>query len=332
MQPELDPLTSTDVDVLLRQATSRLSAAGVDTPANDAKLLLASAVQVSPAEVEKAKLLGRSLTQLLASSGALAGHDETAEINLDLSAAHVSEILDHFNTMLLRRQSREPLQHITGHAPFRYLDLQVGRGVFIPRPETELVVQSALDWIAEQQLTAARVVDLCAGSGAIGLAVATELPHAHVWAVEMDSTAASWTARNRDALAEQYSDLMQRYELQQADATNVLTLAALDNTVDVVISNPPYIPETDIPEQEEVREYDPNLALYGGSADGMMIPERIISRAWSLLRPGGLLVMEHDVTQPVRTRTYATACGFIQATTHNDLTGRPRFLTAIKPR
>ncbi|KFI59592.1 N5-glutamine S-adenosyl-L-methionine-dependent methyltransferase [Bifidobacterium gallicum DSM 20093 = LMG 11596] len=318
---------------LLDNAEARLQAAGIDTPFNDAKLLLAHAAQVSLSDVDMARLMGRTLAQLQSQRNVTVSSDNTAAaFNTDCSTPHEPDAAAQFTAMLARREAREPLQHITGHAPFRYLDLLVGPGVFVPRPETESVVQAALDWMDQHGMKSPRVVDLCAGSGAIGLSVATEVPDSCVWAVEMDATAASWTRRNLDRVGATMPDLASRYRLMRADATCELTLADLDGTVDVVISNPPYIPEHDVPEQTEVREYDPDMALYGGSADGMMIPERIISRAWALLKPGGLLVMEHDISQPVRTRAFATAIGFSQAATHEDLTGRPRFLTAIKPK
>ncbi len=235
-----------------------------------------------------------------------------------------------FESMLARREAREPLQHIVGHAPFRYLELEVGPGVFVPRPETELVVQEAIDWITAHGLYSPRVVDLCAGSGAIGLAIATEVPGAQVWAVELDTQAAQWTRRNMHKVGERFPDLVANYRLEVADATCPVTLATLDGTADVVISNPPYIPLTNVPQQPEVRDFDPDTALYGGSADGMMIPERIIVRAAALVRTGGLFVMEHDITQGDRTVAFARANGFTEARTHTDLTGRPRYLVATR--
>ncbi|WP_205832117.1 peptide chain release factor N(5)-glutamine methyltransferase [Bifidobacterium moraviense] len=287
---------------LIRAAAARLREAGVDTPDHDAKLLLAHAAGREPRDVDKAMLMGETWT-----------------------------VPDGFDAMVARRASREPLQYVTGHAPFRYLDLQVGPGVFIPRPETELVVQEGLDWLTAQHgLYSPRVVDLCAGSGAIGLAVASEVPGAQVWAVELSERTAAWTKRNLEAVARINPQVGYNYQLEIGDATSRGTLAALDGTVDLVISNPPYVPESQIPEQPEVRDHDPALALYGGSADGTLIPERIIERAFALLRPGGLFVMEHDIMQGDRLAAYAHVAGFATAVTHNDYTGRPRYLTAEK--
>ena len=293
---------------VLEAAAARLARAGIDAARHDAKLLLAESAGRSLSDVDKAVLMDDAFSQFAPSPEARGA----------------------FESMLGRRESREPLQHIVGHAPFRYLDLDVGPGVFVPRPETELVVQEAIDWITAHGLYSPRVVDLCAGSGAIGLAIATEVPGAQVWAVELDTQAAQWTRRNMHKVGERFPDLVANYRLEVADATCPVTLATLDGTADVVISNPPYIPLTNVPQQPEVRDFDPDTALYGGSADGMMIPERIIVRAAALVRKGGLFVMEHDITQGDRTIAFARANGFTEARTHTDLTGRPRYLVATR--
>lgn len=293
---------------VLEAAAARLARAGIDTARHDAKLLLAESAGRSLSDVDKAVLMDDAFSQFAPSPEARGA----------------------FESMLGRRESREPLQHIVGHAPFRYLDLDVGPGVFVPRPETEIVVQEAIDWITAHGLYSPRVVDLCAGSGAIGLAIATEVPGAQVWAVELDTQAAQWTRRNMHKVGERFPDLVANYRLEVADATCPVTLATLDGTADVVISNPPYIPLTNVPQQPEVRDFDPDTALYGGSADGMMIPERIIVRAAALVRTGGLFIMEHDITQGDRTVAFARANGFTEARTHADLTGRPRYLVATR--
>ena len=293
---------------VLEAAAARLARAGIDTARHDAKLLLAESAGRSLSDVDKAVLMDDAFSQFAPSPEARGA----------------------FESMLARREAREPLQHIVGHAPFRYLELEVGPGVFVPRPETELVVQEAIDWITAHGLYSPRVVDLCAGSGAIGLAIATEVPGAQVWAVELDTQAAQWTRRNMHKVGERFPDLVANYRLEVADATCPVTLATLDGTADVVISNPPYIPLTNVPQQPEVRDFDPDTALYGGSADGMMIPERIIVRAAALVRTGCLFVMEHDITQGDRTVAFARANGFTEARTHTDLTGRPRYLVATR--
>ena len=156
------------------------------------------------------------------------------------------------------------------------------------------------------------------------------VPGSEVWAVEKSATTAEWTRRNLDETAKRYPAIAGNYHLDIADATQMPTLSQLDGTIDIVLTNPPYVPLADIPEQPEVRDYDPDLALYGGSADGTLIPERIIARAAKLLRAGGLMVMEHDITQGERLAAFARTCGFVDVTVHNDYTGRPRYLTAEK--
>lgn len=301
----------TTVFDVVRSSADVLRKAGVDTPEHDAKLLLAEALHVDLRDVDKAMLMGDDTERLAGKNDA-----ESA--------------LERFRAMLDRRARREPLQHITGHAPFRYLDLKVGSGVFVPRPETELVVQEGIDWTTSHGMYSARVVDLCAGSGAIGLSFAMEVPGSEVWAVEKSATAAEWTRRNLDETVRRHPNIAGNYHLDIADATQMPTLNQLDGTIDIVLTNPPYVPLADIPEQPEARDYDPDLALYGGSADGTLIPERIIARAAKLLRADGLMVMEHDITQGERLAAFARTCGFVDVTVHNDYTGRPRYLTAEK--
>lgn len=300
---------------LVRSASAMLRASGVDTPEHDAKLLAAEVFGVDLQTVDKAMLMG-SETSELAKQGAKQSGEDAA--------------LKRFHTMVDRRSKREPLQHITGHAPFRYLDLKVGPGVFIPRPETELVVQEGIEWTTRHGMYRAKVVDLCAGSGAIGLAFATEVPGSEVWAVEKSERTAQWTRRNLDETTKRYPAIAGNYHLEIADATQTPTLNQLDGTIDIVLTNPPYVPLADIPQQPEVRDYDPDLALYGGSADGTLIPERIIARAAKLLKNGGLLVMEHDITQGERLSAFALSYGFSNVMVHNDYTGRPRYMTAKK--
>lgn len=300
---------------LVRSASAMLRASGVDTPEHDAKLLAAEVFGVDLQTVDKAMLMG-SETSELAKQGAKQSGEDAA--------------LKRFHTMVDRRSKREPLQHITGHAPFRYLDLKVGPGVFIPRQETELVVQEGVDWITKHGMHSAKVVDLCAGSGAIGLSFVTEVPGSEVWAVEKSEQTAQWTRVNLNETAKKYPSIASNYHLEIADATQTPTLNQLDGTIDIVLTNPPYVPLADIPQQPEVRDYDPDLALYGGSADGTLIPERIIARAAKLLKNGGLLVMEHDITQGERLSAFALSYGFSNVMVHNDYTGRPRYMTAKK--
>lgn len=330
----------------VRSSAAVLSAAGVDTPEHDVKLLLAEAFHIDLRDVDKAMLMGDDVEHLnsalasdspesdmrteLGGTGASVSPESDTWANAKTTGNAVAAAMKRFHAMVDRRSKREPLQHITGHTPFRYLDLKVGPGVFIPRQETELVVQEGIDWITKQGMYSAKVVDLCAGSGAIGLSFVSEVPGSEVWAVEKSEQTAEWTRINLDETAKTHPNIASNYHLEIADATQMPTLNQLDGTVDIVLTNPPYVPLASIPQQPEVRDYDPDLALYGGSADGTLIPERIISRASKLLKSGGLMVMEHDVTQGERLAAFARTCDFVDVVVHNDYTGRPRYLTAEK--
>ncbi|WEV74511.1 peptide chain release factor N(5)-glutamine methyltransferase [Bifidobacterium sp. ESL0798] len=344
----------------LREAAGWLKDAGIETPRNDAKLLLAEAFGVTPSDVEKSILLDTPLHSEITDDSTqgvnvqrIDGDDsdnkpseDSAAADSDPATGKVSDArnaeqsnalsdaddaaIRRFAVMLARRKQREPLQYIVGHAPFRYLDLEVGPGVFIPRPETETVVQAAIDWLTREHIKPSRLVDLCAGSGAIGLSLVTEVSGSEVWAVEKDEEALKWTKRNEQKVFKDHSLAGYNYHLFHADATNAVMLSRLDGTVDAVVTNPPYVPLDQIPEQPEVREHEPNMALYGGSADGTDIPELIILRAAKLLRSGGALVMEHDISQAGLLADFARAHGFRTAHTGEDFTGRPRYLFAIK--
>jgi release factor glutamine methyltransferase len=220
-----------------------------------------------------------------------------------------------------RRATREPLQHITGTAPFRSLELAVGPGVFVPRPETEQVVQFAIDGLRAVPSSAPIGVDLGTGSGAIALAMATEVPHARVFAIEKSSEAIAWTRRNVE------SSGATNVELVQGDLAEAFR--ELDGTVDVVISNPPYVPDAAIPRDPEVRLFDPPIALYGGE-DGLDVVRVISSVARRLLRPGGLLVLEHGELQGAAIRDLLTVDGWRGAATHRDLATRDRATTALR--
>ncbi|WP_295123792.1 peptide chain release factor N(5)-glutamine methyltransferase [uncultured Leifsonia sp.] len=223
--------------------------------------------------------------------------------------------------LTLRRAAREPLQHITGTAPFRSLELAVGPGVFVPRPETEQVVQFAIDALRAVPSPAPIAVDLGTGSGAIALAMATEVPHARVFAVEKSPEAIAWTRRNVE------SSGAPNVRLAQGDLADAFP--ELDGTVDVVISNPPYVPDAAVPRDPEVRLYDPPVALYGGE-DGLDVVRVISSVARRLLHPGGTLVLEHGELQGAQIRDLLTADGWRAAATHRDLTTRDRATTALR--
>lgn len=277
--------------VLLRLATERLQEAGVETAAYDASELLAFT-------------LGVPRTRLAL----------VDEVPTDRA--------EEFDALIARRARRVPLQHLTGVTHFRHVELEVGPGVFVPRPETELlagwVVDRAHELIAVGSTDGPVVVDLGTGSGAIARAVAQEVPTARVHAVELDERAHAWAARN---LAGTGVDL-RRGDL--ADAFDELA-----GGVDVVVSNPPYIPheawESVAP---EVRDHDPDLALYA-AGDGLDVIRVVEQRASRLLRAGGAVAVEHAEAQgETAPAVFSGAGGWDQVRDHRDLAGRARFLTA----
>jgi release factor glutamine methyltransferase len=282
--------------VLLRSATELLAAAGVPSPRADAELLAAHVLGASRGEVAAWAVSGRALTAV-----------QTVD----------------FRRLVISRSTRTPLQYLTGTSAFRSVDLQVGPGVFLPRPETELVAGRAIEALADavraRGAGAVIGVDLCTGSGAIAAAMAQEVPGARLHAVEADPEAAWWAAANLGPRG---------VELHLDDAATALS--ALDGSVDVVVSNPPYVPDGRVPEQAEARR-DPERALYGGGADGMRMPAVIAAAAARLLRPGGVLVMEHDDTQTAAMARLLEGDGLFTAVlTRNDLNDRPRCTEAIR--
>jgi release factor glutamine methyltransferase len=242
---------------------------------------------------------------------------------LPLVDAVTVEQAEQFGRLVDRRVARVPLQHLTGVAHFRHVDLRVGPGVFVPRPETELLagfaVERALAVVSTSSTTGGPVVvDLGTGSGAIAKAVAHEVPAARVYAVELDAGAHSWAARN---LAET------GVELRHGDLAEAFD--DLAGTVDVVVSNPPYIPhEAWESVTVEVRDHDPELALYA-AGDGLDVIRVVEGRAAALLRPGGWVGVEHaDVQGESAPELFAATGRWEQVRDHEDLTGRARFVTA----
>lgn len=270
---------------LVREAARRLDEAGVASPQHDADELLAH-------------VLGTTRGALVL----------VEEVGADAAAG--------FEVLVARRAAREPLQHLTGVTGFRHVELAVGPGVFVPRPETELLA----GWAIERALLleAPVVVDLCTGSGAIARAVVDEVPHAVVHAVELDPAAYAWAARN---LAGTGVDLR---EGSMADA-----FADLDGTVDVVVCNPPYIPlEAWESVAAEARDHDPHLALFSGD-DGLDAMRVLEGRARSLLRPGGVVGAEHaDVQGTSAPGVFRASGAWTDVRDHRDLAGRARYLTA----
>ncbi len=270
-----------------------LDAAHVPSPEVDAELLLAHVLGITRGQVQAKAVTG-------------------AGVSPDDRVAFVEAIE--------RRAAREPLQHITGVAPFRSLELSVGPGVFVPRPETEFVAQLAIDALMAVSSPRPTAVDLGTGSGAIALALATEVPHAAVWAVENSPRAFIWA---RDNVRNVGATNLELVFVDLADA-----LPDLDGTFDLVVSNPPYIPDDAIPRDPEVRLHDPAAALYGGP-DGLDVVRVLSRRAMALLRPGGSLVIEHGELQGAEIRALLDADGWRAAATHRDLLGRDRATTAV---
>ena len=282
----------TTLDALRREAIDALAAAGVPGPEVDADLLIGHVLGLSRGAVQ-----ARAVVR--------------AEVSADDEAA--------IRAAIARRATREPVQHITGLAPFRSLELAVGPGVFVPRPETEFVVQFAIDALALVPSAEPLAVDLGSGSGAIALAMATEVPHARVVAVERSADALPWTARNIERLGDG------RVRLVEGDLADALP--ELDGRVDVVASNPPYIPLAAVPRDPEVRLYDPPAALYSGE-DGLDAVRALSRTARRLLREGGTLVIEHGELQAAAIAAILRADGFTAIACHRDLLGRDRATTA----
>jgi release factor glutamine methyltransferase len=272
---------------LLTDAEAKLAEAGVASPRTDAELLLAHVTG-----------LPRSLLLVAARPN-------------ELQHRSFTELVD-------ARARRVPLQHLTGSTAFRFVDLEVGPGVFVPRPETEVLA----GWAVEQALLVEGpvVVDLCTGSGAIALSIVHEVPGAIVHAVELDEPAFEWAQRNLSGTG---------VDLRLGDAAEAF--ADLDGRVDVVVSNPPYIPldawESVAP---EVRDHDPALSLWSGD-DGLDAMRMIESTAWRLLKSGGVVGVEHADAQG-ESAPAVFAARWSDVRDQNDLAGRPRFVTARKPR
>jgi release factor glutamine methyltransferase len=270
------------LSAVLAAATARLAEAGVPSPRFDAEELAAFSLGVDRRDLWR--------------------HDE---VGAD------------FETYVSRRAAREPLQHITGRAHFRHVTLAVGPGVFVPRPETEVVAGAAI--AAARRLPAPVVVDLCTGSGAIALSLADEVPAASVHAVESDEAAHAWAGRNCAGT---------RVDLRLGDMADALH--DLDGRVDVVVSNPPYIPVGAHVRDPEVAAHDPALALWSGTdgLDAVRVVEQVAGR---LLRPGGTVVVEHaDLQGRTAPAVFAATGRWTDVRDHRDLAGRDRYLTAVR--
>ena len=290
------------LDEALRRGADVLRRAGIEQYRADAELLAAYLLDTNSQGIQGGSYGKTHVTRADVQRFALMGRRITPQ-----DSVRYMELLE-------RRAQRVPLQHITGVAPFYHLEMKVGPGVFIPRPETELLVEEALRVLATYESNARpRVVDLCTGSGAIAAAIKEENPQAEVFAVELSEQALLWARKNLDP---------QNVHLIPGDIRT--SLEDLPGYFDLVLSNPPYIPE--------VAEYDPQMALYGGGEEGMEIPREVIARAHYLLRPGGFFMMEHDDSQEIRVAETLAAQGFVSIYSIQDLNGKPRHTAGYKPR
>jgi len=278
---------------LLDRGTELLASAGVESPRVDAELLAAHVLGISRGELQS-KLI----------------------TNFEI------EDTESIDALFQKRSERIPLQHLTGVAYFRNLTLKVGPGIFIPRPETEGVAELAI-----QALRAVPgepvAVDLCTGSGAIAISLASEVPSAKVYAWELNS-------ESETLLRENISENGNRVDLVMGDISAEHELFdELAGTVDVVVSNPPYIPTWAVPKELEVKLHDPSLALYGGE-DGMDVMKIVSRRALQLLKPGGFLVVEHADSQAKIVADLLQEDGWTKIAGHQDLTARDRATSAYK--
>ena len=262
------------------------------------------------AELLLAHLLGVSRKQI---------HSQSIE----LSESEREKISSEFNELIQQRLLGRPVQYITGSAAFRYLELEVGEGVLIPRPETELIVDRAIGHLSSQpdKENSKSIIELGAGSGAISIAIATEASlkglKISLVAVEKSAAAAEWLNKN-----------IAKYDLPIRVVIEDASTALPDIKADLVVANPPYIPNDEkLP--TEVENFEPEMALRGGAVDGMQIPKLFIDAATRLLKSGGFFITEHHEKQGELIRG-VLARDFLPAQTHADLTGRDRFTSAIK--
>ena len=280
-----------EIKSLLRVAKAQLAESGISEV--DAEHLLAHVLGLSRMDLHNSVLIESTLATIS---------------DLDV-------IEEQFFTLLDRRLNHEPLQYLTGVAPFRYLEIEVGPGVLVPRPESELLVEAVLQHIANLPAPVS-VIDLGEGSGALSLAIATEAPTSRVIAVEKSPEALVWLKKNVSVIAE-------NVRVVEGDVADVLPGVKCD----VVIANPPYIPDSQtLP--RDVAGFEPHIALFGGPT-GMELPRIFIQAAARLLKPAGVLVIEHTEEQAIAIAG-ELAVDFEDIALHDDLVGRPRWTSAVR--
>ena len=279
------------IKALISEGKAQIEAAGYSNV--DAEILLAHLLGLTRMELHNPIALERALAEV---------SDE-------------SVIIDGYAELVKRRCNHEPVQYLTGTAGFRNLDLVVGPGVLVPRPETEGLVEEVLKHIANLPGPVS-VIDLGAGSGAMAISIATEAPNTHVIAVEKSADAIEWLKQNVAFYDESI-------RIVQGDVADVLEGVKCD----VVVANPPYVPDSQ-PLPKDVANFEPAIALFGGP-DGLELPQRFIIAAARLLKSGGLLAIEHTETQGAAIAKLLNT-DFNQIALHQDLTGRPRWTSAIR--
>ena len=281
----------------LPNIVDRLQRAGVPSPQADAESLCAHVLGISRGELLAKLHLGGSLSE---------SQTETLE------------------NLVQRRVSREPLQHLMGIAPFMAFEVSVGPGVFVPRPETEVLAERAIATASSMGVgdNGLRVVDLCSGSGVLAIAIQRTVPHATVEAWEVSDEALPYLSRNVEVLAPGVA-------IRQASLSQWAS-EVLPHSVDLIVANPPYVPNDETPNDPEVQHFDPPLALYGGE-DGLDLIREIVGGASSALRPGGVLMLEHSNVQGAEVRSLFEAHHFRSVLTERDLVGRDRFTQGYQP-
>ena len=279
----------------LRDAAHRLESAGVPTPGVDAEILLSNLLGVT--------------------RGAMLADAQTGK-TLDSSRQ------DEWERGVSRREAREPLQHITGTAAFMDFEVMVGNGVFVPRPETQALVEAAITHAQSIAVgdSGLHIADLCSGSGVVALSLARAVPHAHVVAVEASDQAMPYLTRN-------VNDLAPDVEVVQAP---VEELDRAPGRFDMIPANPPYVPVSEVPNEPEVAHFDPPIALFGGE-DGLDTVREIVGYALATLRPGGYLAIEHSNLQGPALRELLQGAGFFGVETEEDFVGRERFTRGFRP-
>jgi release factor glutamine methyltransferase len=280
-----------NIKELLRQAKSQLDESGISQV--DAEHLLAHCLGITRMDLHNPVILESTLATI--------GDEQTIE--------------ETFATLVERRIGFEPLQYLTGSAPFRHLEIEVGPGVLVPRPESELLVEAVLQHISNMEGIVS-VVDLGAGSGALSLAIATEAENARVIAVEKSADAIIWLKRN-------VSRIDEKVRIVEGDVSEVL----IGVKCDLVIANPPYIPDDQVLPRD-VAGFEPHIALFGGPT-GIEIPRQFIAAASRLLKSGGVLVIEHTEEQGLVIEA-ELALDFENVVLHHDLNNRPRWSSAVR--